>query len=527
VDAGVYTAGKSKPQQVNAKKFLEEIGVREVGEADQVEAILKKRYTRDNFKPKKQELKRFIALVEMEPNRAKLFADYFIFEGEDGKWHQPGSIFLDQPYMDTGLSAYYDAIGGEAKRYALSESYRRYGISARNIAKFAESVGAQTRLEITSTNCQANPQRAYLHSVLGDRYTSPIDRDYTISGIGKLLANPTLALSKLIWRTLVSLPTHPNYLLATYRKNERWGARHADSQFVHHLRDAAWVPQRNGSFVRPAEASRDLLPEGFPFDQGWPWLKAIHFGQVAVSQLESQQQKQALAATLGFTDAECMDRAKRFAALPVDEQRRILAEWETPFELTDHEPANPTRRAERVAAQAANAPERITEERRRSISINRDAVKQEAGQYLLQQYTNADGHMICQACKKRLPFQLDNGTDYFERVELLTTLKRHHKQNYVALCPNHAAMFQYANGSTEKLRDLLIDLVGNFLPVVLAKEETRIYFTKTHLADLKAIIGADEGDAEETGDEANDDIEPAYPVESGDLSGRTKIAAQR
>ena len=49
-----------------------------------------------------------------------------------------------------------------------------------------------------------------------------------------------------------------------------------------------------------------------------------------------------------------------------------------------------------------------------------------------------------------------------------------------------------ANGSTEKLRDLLIDLVGKLPPVVLAKEETRIYFTKKqHLAD-KAILGKQE-----------------------------------
>src|SRR5262249_18054404 len=157
-------------------------------------------------------------------------------------------------------------------------------------AKFAESVGAQTRLEIMSTICQANPQRAHLHSVLGDRFTSPIDQDYTIAGIGKLLANPTLVVSKLIWRTMESLPTYPNYLGATYQKNERWGARHADSQLVHHLRDASWIPQSNGSFVRPADASRDLLPEGFPFDQGWLWLKAIHFGQVAVTRSEAQRQ---------------------------------------------------------------------------------------------------------------------------------------------------------------------------------------------------------------------------------------------
>ena len=35
----------------------------------------------------------------------------------------------------------------------------------------------------------------------------------------------------------------------------------------------------------------------------------------------------------------------------------------------------------------------------------------------------------------------------------------------------------------------------------------RIYFTKTHVADLKAIIKADEDNAELTGDEAIDDIE--------------------
>ena len=33
------------------------------------------------------------------------------------------------------------------------------------------------------------------------------------------------------------------------------------------------------TFVRPAEASRDLLPEGFPFDPGWQWIKAVRFGE--------------------------------------------------------------------------------------------------------------------------------------------------------------------------------------------------------------------------------------------------------
>jgi hypothetical protein len=193
---------------------------------------------------------------------------------------------------------------------------------------------------------------------------------------------------------------------------------------------------------------------------------------------------------LGFGDDETLDRARRFAALPFEEQCRILAEKERPLELPEQEPSNPTRRAARVAAQAATAPKRTTEERNRSVSINRDGIKQEAGQYLRQQYTNTDGQMICQVCKTQLPFQLDDGNDYFERVELLPSLKRHYKENYIALCPNHAAMFQHANG-TENLAESLVNLIDNTLTLLLAKNETTVYFTKTHIADLKVIIATD------------------------------------
>ncbi|HTU93617.1 MAG TPA: hypothetical protein VMF69_26285, partial [Gemmataceae bacterium] len=86
-----------------------------------------------------------------------------------------------------------------------------------------------------------------------------------------------------------------------------------------------------------------------------------------------QLQRRALAKQLGFTDDESLDRAKHFAALPVEAQRRILAEQHAPFELPEHEPTNPTRRAERVAAEASAAPKRTTEERIRSVALNRDA----------------------------------------------------------------------------------------------------------------------------------------------------------
>jgi hypothetical protein len=297
-----------------------------------------------------------------------------------------------------------------------------------------------------------------------------------------------------------SLPQYVNYLQATFRKNERFGSHHADSQLVHHLRDSAWVPQGDGSFVRPDEASRDLLPEGFAFDPGWPWLKAIRFGASVLKKSEEQHQKEDFAKELGFTDSESLERAQRFVALSAEEQERILADQDrkAAAELPDHEPSNPERRAERVGGQAATAPERRTEERSRSVSVGLETVKQEAAQYLLSQYTNLDGDMICQVCKGSLPFKLDDGNAYFEKVEFLPDLRKRHYQNYLALCPNHGAMFQHANGSSDSMRSLFLEMTTNEIEIVLAQKDVTVYFTKTHIADLKAVIQAETSDQFET-----------------------------
>jgi len=115
-------------------------------------------------------------------------------------------------------------------------------------------------------------------------------------------------------------------------------------------------------------------------------------------------------------------------------------------------------------------------------------VKQEAGQYLQEQYTNSDGEMICQVCKAPLPFKLDDGSYYFEKVEFLKEFKRRYRQNYLALCPNHCAMFQYANGTRELMKGMFCSMGNQQLEVILAQSDATIYFTKTHIADLRTLI---------------------------------------
>lgn len=497
VDVAVFASGRSKVQQQNARKFLEEVGVREVGEAEQVEAILKQRYTREaeisDEKTYLKDLRRFIALVEKEPERSRLFADYYIFECEGDRWYQPSSIYLDEPFVETGLRAYYEALGDKATRFALEKRYQACGIPVRKIAAFAKAVGAVTELAITKMRCEGNPEWNHLRMVGGERYTSPLDSDYTIAGLVHLLKTPSPELSRLVWRTMCNLPADGRYLIATYRRNMSAGSRYANSRLVHVLRGAAWVPQGNGTFVRPAEATRDMLPEGFPFDSGQRWLKAVKWGEEVIKRSEQQRQKEAYAKELGFADHEALERARRFAALPPEDQERILSDQDrrSAIELPDDPPANPIRRAEGVAAQAASAPDRVTEERTRSVSIGREAVKEEAAQYLRQQYAS-DGHVICQACKGPMPFKLDDGADYFEKVEFLPELKKRHYQNYLALCPNHAAMFKVANGSSEDMKERFTKVSGNHLEIILAQEDVSIYFATKHLLDLKSVIEADQ-----------------------------------
>lgn len=482
---------KSKIPMDKLMKFAKAVDVQTyVGEAEQVETILDKFYTDKAFNPDIMDIERFIALVEKEPRHAKKFVDHFIFLSAEEEWGQPCHIYLDYPYLETGLSAYYKALGENAPRSAMSKEYEKLEIPLDKLRKFAENVGVLTHLEVMKIDCYKNPKWPYLRSVSGERSTSPRNEDYIISGLN--LSKTTIELSKLVWRTMCSLAARP--YIAIYQKNETNGAHYADSQLVHQLKTSAWVPQRDGTFVLPSEALRDELPQGFPFDEGDEWLKKIDFGKNAHKKSEEQSKKQEIAKELGFVDEQSLSAGKWFAGLDPEERQKIQddVERKQQVELPDNSPRNPGRRAELVSQQAADAPERTTEKRIRSVSIGREDVKQEAAQYLIEQYTNPSGIMFCQICKAELPFRLNNGSYYFEKVDFLPGLQKRHYQNYLALCPNHSAMFQHTNGLADLMRGMFAKIEENEpLEVVLAQQNMTVYFTETHRLDLQAVVQAE------------------------------------
>ncbi len=494
VDTAVYASGTGKSEKEGAKKFLSEIGVREIGEAEQIELILKRRYTHEASIPDDktylQDLKRFVAFVE-ETGDGSLFGEFYIFQGADGGWQTPEGIYLDYPYLDTGLAAYYGALTGDAVPKALHARYEKCGIANKNLAAFAEEMGAKVSLEVMQDTCYRNPDWPTLSSAGGVWTAYGINRDYFIPHLDEMLKTPSLALSRLIWKTLTSLSS--TYLQAVYRNNSAHNAKCAGSRLVHGLRSAKWVPQGDSEFVRPADALRVLLPKGFPFDPGYAWLKAVQFGETAARKSAQAQQKDDAAKSLGFDDAAAAERARRFANdLSLEEQEKILTEIENRKKsaIPDRPLANPERRAQRVHEQAMQAPDKQSEIRERSVSVGREDVKAQADTYLREHYRNADGEVTCQICKGPLPFKID-GIEYFEVVEFLPELTKRHPQNYLALCPNHSAMYRLVNGSGETMREAFQTLTDNELEVVLAEQDLTVYFSRTHIIDLNAVLDAE------------------------------------
>lgn len=493
VAKGVFTSGKQKIEQESAINLLEALGVRHVGEAEQVEAILKQRYCNIDFSPSKHDLNRFIALVEEDAGQAVMFKDYLILKGEDGKGRLPRQVYLDMPYLETGLMVYYNALGDKADRVALSREYQEYGLSTKRLVDFARLVGVAVELTIDEVSCEHNPKATTLgyRPVPHNRGSKHrIDKDYMISGLDQILERENESLSRLIWQTC-SNASSPNWILAQYRNNISSQWREAPSQLAVLLQNKKWIPQRCGAFVIPAEADRDRLPDGFAFDPGWSWLRAIGFGESIAKQSTESRRKLAVALELGFNDDESLNDAKWFGELDPEERKRFKKQYESKHltDLPEHEPSDPERRTKLVREEAAEAPERITELRTRSVSVGRDSVKKETDSYLRHQYT-IDDKTICQVCKAALPFKLPDGRYYLEAVEFLP-MKRRHFRNYLTLCPNHAAMFKHANGcSQEMMKVIFLDMDANEskLEVMLADEKASIYFTKTHIKDIRDTI---------------------------------------
>jgi len=508
VAKGVYTSGKNEEHKKKAKDFLEKIGVRELGEVEQVEAILKSRYSQaaaDNntFNPELKELNRFIALVEKDSSQANLFIEHFIFKLADGDWGKPCQAYLDSPFLETGLTTYYEALCDDYQCYGLSQEYKKCGIGLEKISDFAKKVGAIYELPISKTSCYQNPEWSYLSGASGG-YGNSANNDYTIYNLDKLLETPDIELSRLIWQTMNCLDA--KFLQAAYKKSDKGGFRYADSQLVHILINASWIPQKEDGlifFVQPRDAFRDKLPTGFIYLEVLEWFTKVEFGKNAKKQTEEFKNFNHYAKELGF---ESIDEAEKAAELVkrCREEGRSLDEILSQFSINEKKikpkfpskkSSNSERREDKISKQYPEAPEKEYEKKTRSIRTSKGTIDPDT--YLRSKYTNEEEEMICQICKEVMPFKKRNREHYFERVEVLSKdLKKEHEAQFLALCPLCAAMYkEFVKKDEASMKAFKSDLINSEQPEIsltLGDKKTSIQFVEDHWRDIRTILQMEE-----------------------------------
>ncbi|MBX9936176.1 MAG: hypothetical protein K2Y10_06245 [Burkholderiaceae bacterium] len=521
VDDRVFTAGTNKTQQQDARKFLEKIGVRVPNEIDDLFSLLNLRYKEDALPPTDEQylvdLKQMIDFMKIYPGDqtiAQLNPKIFKISDSE-KLVSASNIYLDEPYEKTGLHCLQKIISNEEnKRWSLSSWYLNCGISLKELTEFAKNIGCQSSFNklFVEIKCENNPSWDYLKKAPGKRISdNSINRDFDLSTEVKLLIeSKNIEAINIFWNELCrvankkisgnyySIFAPKNILEACYQITEKGGPHYADSQFVHALRNINWVPQIDGTFVKPSEADASKLPKGFVFDRGYKWLEAVQFGskekQIAVETATRAAQRK----ELGFDSEEELKRALEFKKLPVDAQKRILADLNNDklkkeqVERPERPVRNPELRNQRMMEEAQGTPEKVAVTRERSVQLGASEAKAAAKVYLQDQYTNQHKQMICQICKDELPFRLPTGAYYFEAVEMIADSAKRHRATYLALCPNHAAAYQYANGQRSSMDERVATASSNEIDIDLAGQETTIYFTQMHLADAKACLEADQ-----------------------------------
>lgn len=503
----VYDTGRSESQKRYATAFLNYIGVHDFGAEEAIKLRLA-----PYLNPPKQigdghykDLEQFIAYWIDNPSDAELFASHTFLIGTtaDGDlyWRKPADLCLDNPYIETGLA-------GWAQIHHKNSVWKGYldelGKSrTKDFIEFLKDAGVMHKLEVVACeSIDGHPYEKWWKNNCFDgrcvkQTHTAISEDYTIQDIKKYLTPPSVLAARLVWTALISASADSGK--ARFSPNQKYRPREEDSRFVYYLKRDAWIPDKSGAFRKPEAMTRDDLLPDFPYDDRNGLLTRIGFGENAKKRSEEYVSRSNYAKSLNFEDAEEADKMADIAKL-------LRANGRSPDELiaqisgvsSPNAPQFPTRtvanshrRQDRLAEQLADSPVKEYEDRKRKVRTSRGAVDPTI--WLRENYTNDDGQIVCQICKKE-PFKKRNGKHYIEAVEALSRdhfpLER--EEQFLALCPLCAAMYkEYVKEDDDAmvaLRDSMINASSLEIPLRLGDLDTSIRFVETHFSDIRTIL---------------------------------------
>jgi hypothetical protein len=508
VRTAVYSSGRSDRQKQEATAFLAKLGVREVGPQEDIERILRARYSGDAafpaFAPHLRDMKAFIEFWEAHPKSVAVFEGKSIFLSDDESHFCDASrVYLDAPFLDTGLSGLYrrEGSGSEPERWGLIERYLTDKKFAKRLVEFATALGVQRGLDIREVSTDGHPQWSELQADLlngAHKRDTGIDTDYVIDDLAKLLSPSQVRLntSRAVWMTMVHADAE--VLEATFKANRQQSLRTRPSRLVLALRSLAWVPLADGRFVTPSHATQKTLASVLPFDNTNGWLTAVGVGEAEQKETTLYRKKEQQVITDGFASLEEYDLVRStLQNIPAEQRQQALEMLRERFMVPPARrpfPGGPVRnrdlRKDRVAEEVEQT---LPKERNlvsRTVTVGYQETKGDSREYLRQQYTDDHGVMLCQLCRDELPFKALDGRYFFEATAVLDDVPKLLRAAYLCLCPNHAAMYQHANPDRARIVRLLEECEGRTVEIELAGRTLTVEFTEAHLLDVQTSLKA-------------------------------------
>jgi hypothetical protein len=218
VRSALVREGRARGKEV--EQFLRRVGVKEIDEGHYLKSILQANYVPGRGRPTaERHLQHMLRLLKWfsETKNHSLFegAAFLRTEGSEG-YDLPGAVFLDAPFVDTGLTRIYDGSVAGRNRKLLWNGYAK--LKRADLLALLAALGVEQNLAVQSTRIPYDhPRWSQLFYGFGATRTTSTQTncDYTIPGIEGLLALRDPQVSKMIWKAVAAAGERSMYASGT------------------------------------------------------------------------------------------------------------------------------------------------------------------------------------------------------------------------------------------------------------------------------------------------------------------------
>lgn len=458
-----------------------------------------------------EHIKDILTLIRNNKFTSESIQSKKILLSKNGKYRNPGSIFLDATYSESRISSSLAKLSSYLEIEPLSEIYK-LKLSPANFKKFIKTVedkesGVVDGLRFDRISVFLNP--LFRQKLLSYGRTSYYEKneDYIIKGLIGILSryDSTREASRLIWELI--LKDGENRLEARYSPNRSQQYRTCPAHYIQILTEREWILHKDGSLKSPAETVFEDLAMAWPKPDGEnpydnPVLKAIHFGEKSELTRREIERKQIACKEIGI-DPRIVDILRQLN-LPADDQVELLQRTvnesrrranEIPMPVDNS--ANPNRREEKTQEEYKNSRNQARTVVNRTVRTTED--KAQAREYLKERYTDENGNLRCQICKNRMPFKTRKGEFYFEATQIKEKMKKEHPSQYLALCPNCSAEYsEWVRKDDVTQKKFISDIIehenysineSTEIPINLTNgKRIAVYFTGKHYLDIQVCL---------------------------------------